>query len=89
MESPIGLVALSARHTKPGVLLCRRLPEPPEPVRPRHVCSALGSAGTGPKDLSAKLMPTIDSVVAMPAVGDTIKPLSDELRRKLNGMVTA
>ncbi len=41
------------------------------------------------KDLSAKLMPTIDSVVAMPVVGDTIKPLSDELRRKLNGMVTA
>ena len=41
------------------------------------------------KDLSAKLMPTIDSLVAIPAVGDTIKPLIDELRRKLNGMVTA
>jgi len=40
------------------------------------------------KDFNAKLMPTIDSVVAMPAVGDTIKPLIDELRRKLNGMVT-
>jgi len=40
------------------------------------------------KDSSAKLMPTIDSVVAIPAVGDTIKPLIDELRRKLNGLVT-
>lgn len=40
------------------------------------------------KDFSTKLMPTIDSVVAIPAVGDTIKPLIDELRRKLNGLVT-
>jgi Bacterial protein of unknown function (DUF937) len=40
------------------------------------------------KDSSAKLMPAMDSVMAMPAVGDTIKPLIDELRRKLNGMVT-
>ena len=41
------------------------------------------------KDLSAKLMPSIDSLVAIPAVGDKLKPLIDELRRKLNGMVTA
>ena len=41
------------------------------------------------KDSSATLMPAIDSVMAMPAVGDTIKPLIDELRRKLNGMATA
>jgi hypothetical protein len=40
------------------------------------------------KESSAKLMPVMDSVVAMPAVGDTIKPVIDELRRKLNGMVT-
>jgi hypothetical protein len=40
------------------------------------------------KESSAKLMPVMDSVVAMPAVSDTIKPLVDELRRKLNGMVT-
>jgi hypothetical protein len=41
------------------------------------------------KDSSAKLMPVMDSVVAMPVVGDTIKPLADELRRKLNGLATA
>ena len=41
------------------------------------------------KDLSAKLMPTLDSLVAIPAVGDKIKPVIDDLRRKLNGMVTA
>jgi Bacterial protein of unknown function (DUF937) len=40
------------------------------------------------KDSSAKLMPAMDSVMAMPGVGDTIKPLIDELRRKINGMVT-
>jgi hypothetical protein len=41
------------------------------------------------KELSAKLMPVMDSVVAMPVVGDTIKPVIEELRRKLNGMATA
>jgi hypothetical protein len=40
------------------------------------------------KDSSAKLMPAMDSVMAMPGVGDTLKPLIDELRRKLNGMAT-
>jgi Bacterial protein of unknown function (DUF937) len=40
------------------------------------------------KDFSAKLTPTMDSVMAMPAIGDTIKPLIDELRRKINGIVT-
>ena len=40
------------------------------------------------KDLSAKLMPTLDSAVTLPAVGDTVKPFVDELRRKLNAMVT-
>jgi hypothetical protein len=40
------------------------------------------------KDLSAKLMPTLDSLGAIPAVGDKIKPVIDDLRRKLNGMVT-
>jgi hypothetical protein len=40
------------------------------------------------KESSAKLMPVMDSVAAMPVVADTIKPLIDELRRKLNGMVT-
>jgi hypothetical protein len=40
------------------------------------------------KDVNAKLTPVMDAVVAMPTVGDTIKPLVDELRRKLNGMVT-
>jgi hypothetical protein len=38
------------------------------------------------KDLAAKLTPPLDSVVAMPVVGDRIKPLLDELRRKLNAM---
>ena len=41
------------------------------------------------KDLSAKLMPSIDSLVAVPAIADKLKPLIDELRRKLNSMVTA
>jgi hypothetical protein len=41
------------------------------------------------KESSAKLMPVMDSVVAMPVVGDTIKPLIEELRHKLNGMATA
>jgi Bacterial protein of unknown function (DUF937) len=41
------------------------------------------------KDLSAKLMPTLDSAVTLPAVGNTVKPFVDELRRKLNAMVTA
>jgi hypothetical protein len=41
------------------------------------------------KDFSAKLMPAMDSVAAMPGVGDTLKPLIEELRRKLNGIATA
>jgi Bacterial protein of unknown function (DUF937) len=41
------------------------------------------------QDLSAKLMPTLDSAVTLPAVGNTVKPFVDELRRKLNAMVTA
>ena len=41
------------------------------------------------KDQSAKLMPTLDSAVTLPAVGNTVKPFVDELRRKLNAMVTA
>ena len=41
------------------------------------------------KDLSAKLMPTLDSAVTLPAVGNTVKPFVDELRRKLNAIVTA
>jgi hypothetical protein len=41
------------------------------------------------KDLSAKLMPTLDSAVTLPAVGNTVKPFVDELRHKLNAMVTA
>lgn len=41
------------------------------------------------KDQSAKLMPTLDSAVTLPAVGNTVKPFVDELRRKLNAIVTA
>ena len=35
-------------------------------------------------DLRAKLTPVFDSVLAMPAVGDRLKPLIEELRTKMN-----
>jgi hypothetical protein len=35
-------------------------------------------------DLRAKLTPAVDSVLAMPAVGDRLKPLIEELRTKMN-----
>jgi hypothetical protein len=41
------------------------------------------------KEANARLTPVMDSLLATPAVGDNIKPLLDDLRRKLNGMVTA
>jgi hypothetical protein len=41
------------------------------------------------KEGNAKLTPVMDSLVATPAVSDNIKPWLDELRRKLNGIVTA
>jgi hypothetical protein len=41
------------------------------------------------KDLGARLTPTIDSVMAIPAVGDTLKPYVDDLCSKLNAMDTA
>jgi hypothetical protein len=41
------------------------------------------------QELSTKLMQTLDSVTAIPAVGDTIKPFVDELRSKLHAMGAA
>jgi hypothetical protein len=41
------------------------------------------------KDLGAKLMPTIETATAIPAVGDTLKPFVDDLRSKLNALSTA
>jgi hypothetical protein len=41
------------------------------------------------QELSTKLMPTLDSVTAIPAVRDTIKPFVDELRSKLHAMGAA
>jgi hypothetical protein len=40
------------------------------------------------KDASVKLTPVMDALVAMPVAGEKIKPLIDELRRKIDGMVT-
>jgi hypothetical protein len=34
-------------------------------------------------------MPTIEAAMAIPAVGDTLKPYVDDLRSKLNAMGTA
>jgi hypothetical protein len=41
------------------------------------------------KDLGAKLLPTIEAAMAIPAVGDTLKPYVDDLRSKLNALGTA
>jgi hypothetical protein len=41
------------------------------------------------KDLGAKLMPTIEAAMAIPTVGDTLKPYVDDLRSKLNALSTA
>jgi hypothetical protein len=41
------------------------------------------------KDLGAKLMPTIEAAMAIPTVGDTLKPYVDDLRGKLNALSTA
>jgi hypothetical protein len=41
------------------------------------------------KDLGAKMIPTIEEAAAIPAVGDTLKPFVDDLRRKLNALSTA
>ena len=41
------------------------------------------------QELGTKLIPTLDAVIAIPAVGDTIKPFVDELRSKLHAMGTA
>jgi hypothetical protein len=41
------------------------------------------------KDLGTKLMPTIEAAMAIPAVGDTLKPYVDDLRSKLNALGTA
>jgi hypothetical protein len=41
------------------------------------------------KDLHAQLMPTLDSVVTLPAVGDQVEPWVDERRCPLDAMVTA
>jgi uncharacterized protein DUF937 len=41
------------------------------------------------KDLGAKLMPTIEAAMAIPTVGDTLKPYVDDLRSKLNALGTA
>jgi hypothetical protein len=41
------------------------------------------------QELGTKLMSTLDSAMAIPAVGDTIKPFVDELRSKLHAMGTA
>jgi hypothetical protein len=41
------------------------------------------------QELGTKLMATLDSVMAIPAVGDTLKPFVDELRSKLNAMGAA
>jgi hypothetical protein len=41
------------------------------------------------QELSTKLMSTLDSAVAIPAVGDTIKPFVDDLRSKLRAMGAA
>ena len=41
------------------------------------------------KDMGAKLLPMIESAMAIPAVGDTLKPYVDDLRSKLNALGTA
>jgi hypothetical protein len=41
------------------------------------------------QEQGTKLMSTLDSVIAIPAVGDTIKPFVDELRSKLRAMGAA
>jgi hypothetical protein len=41
------------------------------------------------QELGTKLMSTLDSAMAIPAVGDTIKPFVDELRSKLHAMGVA
>jgi hypothetical protein len=41
------------------------------------------------KDQGTKLLPTIEAAMAIPAVGDTLKPYVDELRSKLNALGTA
>jgi hypothetical protein len=41
------------------------------------------------RDMGAKLMPTIDAAMAIPTVGDTLKPYVDDLRSKLNALGTA
>jgi hypothetical protein len=41
------------------------------------------------KELGAKLLPTMEAAMALPMVGDTLKPYVDDLRSKLNAMGTA
>jgi hypothetical protein len=41
------------------------------------------------KDLGAKLLPTIEASMAIPAVGDRLRPFVDDLRSKLNALDTA
>ena len=41
------------------------------------------------QEQGTKLMSTLDAVIAIPAVGDTIKPFVDELRNKLRAMGAA
>ena len=41
------------------------------------------------KDLGAKLTPAIEATMAIPTVGDTLKPYVDDLRSKLNALSTA
>jgi Bacterial protein of unknown function (DUF937) len=41
------------------------------------------------KDQGAKLTPAFDSILAMPVVGDRLKPLIDELRTKMNTLASA
>ena len=41
------------------------------------------------KDLGAKPMPTIEASMAIPAIGDRLRPFVDDLRSKLNALGTA
>jgi hypothetical protein len=41
------------------------------------------------RDHGAKLTPMFDSIVAMPVVGDRLKPVIDELRTKMNALASA
>jgi Bacterial protein of unknown function (DUF937) len=41
------------------------------------------------RDQGAKLTPVFDSIVAMPVVGDRLRPLVEELRTKMNALASA